>query len=226
MVVLWTAGPLFKRFFFFAQVAVWSNSFPEYIWWNYLSLFPRGTGFLNWIFLIVFTRISGACIRRIICRIPVHSRWEKEPDAASTSDLKIHHHVHVPWLDEEQLGTGEAREGHTIAFWIKKSITYRRMWVGLVLFFFFCRLFEHHSQHWLPCISLLFLNIRVALNKPLCSVPLGGVWYKLKKIKLLWQHNSMSVHGYHSLQCGHSVILAISSCSDLKHECCCNKQVI
>lgn len=30
--------------------------------------------------------------------------------------LKIHHHVHIPWLDEEHLGPGNAGEGPIIAF--------------------------------------------------------------------------------------------------------------
>lgn len=190
MVVLWTAGPLFKGFFCsssWSRVTAFQNISVEII-----SLcFLRELGFLTDFFLLLLADSSRACVRTISCQIPGHSKWKKEPDAASSCPLEDSQscaYSMAGWRTPWHLGRGDAGERQTIAFWIKKSIAYRKMC------FFFCHLFEHHSQHSLPCIPLLFLNIRVALEKMMCSVPLGGVWYKLKKIKLPWQYNSMSCH--------------------------------
>lgn len=191
MLVLWTAGPLLRVFLLRLQFfIVWTNSFPECIWWKDLNLFPKGTGFLKWIFLIALSRISGACIKRMSCHIPVHSKWEKEPGAASTCP------------PENSPSCAYSMAGWRTPWhrWCRRRTDYcildqeKHNIQEDVLFFYFCHLFEHHSLQSLPCIPLLFLIIRVALKKPLCSVPLGGVWYKLKKIKLWWQHNSMSCH--------------------------------
>lgn len=150
------------------------------------EIISKGTEFLKWIFLIAFSRIGGAYIRRISCHIPVHSKWEREPDAAST----------CPPKNSPPCAYSMAEWRTPWPRWCRgriESESRKAQYTGGCALFY-CHLFEHHSQHSLPCIPLLFLNIRVALKKPLCSVPLGGVWYKLKKIKLSWQYDSMSCH--------------------------------